>query len=148
MEAKPPPLPGGRGGSRRAGWPSRLDLRRLPSFMAEATESREVGEPVGRADWISPQRSPGSPAPDNGRAAGVVKIACWATYWAWLASIRTKSVRIDALDLTLLRAFHNARPCPTLSRLRTQCAEPHLRIGPRPTEDPPCIPSSCRTLAS
>src|SRR5271166_3358861 len=108
----------------------------------------EVGEPVGRADWISPQRSPGSPAPDNGRAAGVVKIACWATYWAWLASIRTKSVRIDALDLTLLRAFHNARPCPTLSRLRTQCAEPHLRIGPRPTEDPPCIPSSCRTLAS
>lgn len=31
---------------------SRLDLRRLPSFLAEATGSREVGELTGRADWI------------------------------------------------------------------------------------------------
>src|SRR5271157_1625954 len=65
-----------------------------------------------------------------------------------LASIRTKSVRIDALDLTIVRAFPNVRPCPRLSRLRTQCVEPHLRIGPRSTEDPQSIPSSRRTFAS
>ena len=108
-------------GSRRAGWPSRLDLSLAIAWLPGA------GHRTG-----------------NGRG----NKACWATYWAWLASIRTKSVRIDALDLTLLRAFHNARPCPTLSRLRTQCAEPHLRIGPRSTEDPQSIPSSRRTFAS
>ena len=111
-------------GSRRAGWPSRLDLS-LAIAWRPGVSTRSGWE--SRAwEWI----------------------ACWATYQAWLASIRTKSVRIDALDLTLLRAFHNARPCPTLSRLRTQCAEPHLRIGPRSTEDPQSIPSSRRTFAS
>ncbi len=156
LEAKPPPLLGGRGeggvagraraseaeadwicGGCRASWPRQPDLWKSASRLAEPTGSLPSDRLAARR-----QHSVGL------ESRAWEWIACWATYQAWLASIRTKSVRTDALDLTLLRAFHNARPCPTLSRLRTQCAEPHLRIGPRSTEDPQSIPSSRRTFAS
>ena len=89
-------------GGCRASWPRQPDLWKSASRLAEPTGSLP-------SDRLAARRR--HSAGGTGRAWDW--IACWATYQAWLASIPTKLVRIDALDPTIARAFHNARPCPT-----------------------------------